>query len=78
MLNGGQMMNGGTNEEWGMDDEPRPQQMMNAGRQIMTTINTPMHDEWGDDNNDPQMGTSQQSTTTTNYDYNCPREHWGS
>ena len=26
MMNGGRMMNGGTNEEWGMDDEPRPQQ----------------------------------------------------
>ena len=43
----GQMMNGGTNEEWGMDDEPQPQQTTNAGRRTMTTINTPTHDEWG-------------------------------
>ena len=78
MLNGGQMTNGGTNEGWGMDNEPRPQQTMNAGRRTMTMINTPTHDERGDDDNDPQMGTSQQSTTTMNYDHNCPREHWGS
>ena len=51
------MTNKGTNEEWGMDDEPQSQQMMNAGRRTTTTMTTPTHDEWGDDNNDPRMGT---------------------